>query len=98
MVPKGSDDQIHARQALRQVFPGCDEASIDEALQQLHWQQLSAGDVLLQLDAPGDSAYLLLQGSLALPNLAISGARSLVDDLNRTGYCKWLSSLAATIH
>ena len=33
----------------------------------------------------------------ALPNLAISGARSLVDDLNRTGYCKWLSSLAATI-
>ena len=29
---------------------------------------------------------------------AISGARSLVDDLNRTGYCKWLSSLAATIH
>ena len=64
MVPKGSDDQVHARQALRQVFPGCDDPSIDAALQQLHWQQLSAGDVLLQLEAPGDSAYLLLRGSL----------------------------------
>ena len=28
----------------------------------------------------------------ARPNLAICGARSLADDLNRTGYCKWLSS------
>ena len=64
MVPKGSDDQVHARQALRQVFPGCDDPFIDAALQQLHWQQLSAGDVLLQLEAPGDSAYLLLRGSL----------------------------------
>ena len=64
MVPKERDDQKHARHALQQVFPGCDEASIDAALQQIQWPQLSAGDVLLQLDAPGEAAYLLLRGSL----------------------------------
>ena len=66
---KGSDDQIHPHllvlaKPYGRCFPHPPDVTrhrlIDAALQQLHWQQLSAGDVLLQLDAPGDSAYLLL--------------------------------------
>ena len=53
-----------ARQGLHRVFPGCNEALLNETLRHLLPRCLDAGEVLMGLHAPARSAFLLLEGQL----------------------------------
>ncbi len=55
-----------AREGLRQVFSGCDDALLDETLTHLLPRSLSAGEVLMGLHTPARSAFLLLEGQLQI--------------------------------
>ena len=50
--------------ALRSEFPGCSASAIEAAAQRLTSRSFEAGDILIQINEPGDCAYLLLRGAL----------------------------------
>lgn len=52
------------REALQRAFPGCNSTLLESILEQLEQRRLTAGEVLLQIDEPGQCAYLLLEGVL----------------------------------
>lgn len=60
----GGTGRTIEREALQRAFPGCDSAVLDATVARLRHRRLTAGEVLLQIDEPGQCAYLLLDGVL----------------------------------
>ena len=56
--------QATARQGLAQAFPGVNPARLEAILAMLPFRELTAGEVLLRIAEPGNSAFLLLEGRL----------------------------------
>lgn len=74
-----------ARLGLRQGFPGCEPALIENTLAQLRHRQLRPGEVLIGFEALARCAYLLLEGQLQVYGRSQGGELVAIATLDTPG-------------